>query len=272
MPEPGGRGAVRRIVTAVPAAADVAPLLRLAARIAGQLDAQVAAVLVHNEALMRLASLSATRHLLAATGAAEPLTAQTLRLAMSASGRRLRESLESILGAAHVRWTLHTLADENEETLPVALQAEDLLLISAEARIVEAWFHAEPSPEPAVAAFAIRGHGDMGHDVVAVHDGTDAGWRAIEAAMLMARAQNGCCHVVIPEPVSAETRQRVAAALAEAPLPCQSVTAATANLSSLMPAIQASGAGIVVLPAYVLRQPGLAQALRQLAGESGHGA
>lgn len=265
MPEPSGRGAVRRIVTAIPAAAEVAPLLRLAARVAGQLDAQVAAVLVHNEALSRLASLPVARHLLAATGGSEPLTAQTLRLAMAASSQRLRESLDAILGAAKVQWTLHTLADEAEAMLPVELRAEDLLLISAEARITEAWFRAEPSPEPAIAAFAIKGNG--ARDVVAVHDGTDAGWRALEAATMMARAQDGCCHVVVPRSVSVETKRQIEAQLGAAGLPCRSVAVATADLASVVPELRRSGAGIIVLPAEVLRQPGLAQALRRLADE-----
>jgi hypothetical protein len=257
---------VRRIVTALPAAAEVAPLLRLAARMAGELDAQVAAVLLHNEALSRLASLSVARHLLAPTGGSEPLTTQTLRLAMAASGQQLRASLDTILGAAKVHWTLHVLADVNESMLPVELQAEDLLLISVEARIEEAWFHGDPSPEPAVAAFAIKS--GAARDVVAVHDGTNAGWRAFEAATLMARAQGGCCHVVLPQSVNMETRQRIEAQLAAAGLPCRSVTVATTDLASVVPALHASGAGIVVLPADVLRQPGLTQALRQLASGS----
>ncbi|HJQ58058.1 MAG TPA: hypothetical protein VJ890_14205 [Vineibacter sp.] len=267
MPDPSGRRTVRRIVTALPAAADVTSLVRLAAHVAGELDAQVAAVLVHNEALVRLASLPVTRHLIAATGTAESLTPQTLRLAMATSGQRLRESLDSILGAAHVHWTLHTLADEPEAMLPVALQAEDLLLISVEARIVEAWFSADLSSHPAVAAFAIAAQGNATRDVVAVHDGTDAGWRAIEDAILIARSQSGCCHVVIPALVPPEMRRRIEAALVDAGLPCRSSMVATGDLESLIPALRTSGAGILVLPTAILRQPGLVQMLYQLASE-----
>lgn len=266
MPEPAGRGLVRRIVTAIPATGEVAPLLRLAARMAGECNAMVEAVLVHNEALVRLASLPVTRHLLAATGAAEPLTAQTLRLAMAASGQRLRQELDAILGAARVRWTLHTLADHTEAGPPVPIQSEDLLLISAEAR-VETWFPPAPSTEPAVIAFAIRAVDDGRLDVVTVHDGTDAGWRALETALLLARAQDGCCHVVVPEDVPPDTQQHIREALANAGLPCHATSSATAGLPDLMLKIQAVRADIVVLPARTLAQPGLTAALRQLASK-----
>lgn len=260
------RGIVRRIVTAVPAAAEVAPLLRLAARTAGHCDAIVAAVLVHNEALMRLASLPVTRHLLAATGSAEPLTAQTLRLAMAASGQQLRRELDAIMGAASVRWTLHTAADPEDATPPVQIQSEDLLLITAEARI-DAWFPSA-QPEPAVIAVAIGPISDGPDDVVTVHDGSDAGWRALEAALLLARAQDSCCHVVVPEDVPAQTRRRLDSQVADAGVPCHTIVAAGLDVADIVARIRASHAGIAVLPAHLLAQPGLAAGLRRLSVEA----
>lgn len=269
MPEIVARGVVRRIVTAIPASADVAPLLRLAARMAGQCDANVAAVLVHNEALLRLASLPVTRHLLAATGAVEPLTTQMLRLAMAASDREVRGHLDAILGATRIAWTLHTQVDENEAVLPVQIQSEDLLLVSLQAGIVETWFGAEPAPEPAAAAFAIKGDGDLARDVVVVHDGSDAGWRAFETAILLSRAQGGCCHVVVPDAMPPEARQRIDTEVEAAGLPCRRLAVASADLANIEPILRDSGAGVVVLPSAVLRQPGLAAALRRAAGEPG---
>ncbi|MCW5745369.1 MAG: hypothetical protein KIT36_04115 [Alphaproteobacteria bacterium] len=268
MADPVARGVVRRIVTAIPAASEIEPLLRLAARMAEQCDAQVAAVLVHNEALLRLASLSVTRHLLAATAAAEPLTAQTLRLTMGAFGQRVRQNLDAIVGAAHGRWTLYTLGDETDAAFPVQIQAEDLLLISAQARIAETWFRTEASAEQAVAAFAIGGRGEAAHDVAVVHDGTAAGGRALETAILLARVQKGCCRVIVPKTLAKKTRQEIDALLAASDLPCHAVAVATAGLSDVTPVVRESGAGIVVLPAALLRQPDLMAALGRLASEA----
>jgi hypothetical protein len=261
MPE-SPRGVVRRIVTAIPASADVTSLLRLAARMAGQCDANVAAVLVQNESLLRLASLPVTRHLLAATGAAEPLTAQMLRLALAASGREVRERLDALLGASHIAWSLHTQADEAAAVLPLNIQSGDLLLVSVQAGMVETWFEAEP----AAAAFAVGGEGDLARDVAVVHDGSGAGARAFDAAVLLARAQGGHCHVVVPATLAAATLQDIDAGMAASGVPGHRIVAATAALTDTERALRQSGAGVVVLPAGILRQPGLAAALRRLAG------
>jgi hypothetical protein len=256
---------VRRIVTAIPASADVAPMVRLVARVAGQCDAHVAAVLVHNESLLRLASLPVTRHLLVATGGVEPLTTQMLKLAMAASGQQVREHLDAILGATSGRWTLHTQTDESQPVFPVQMESEDLLLVSAQARIFEAWFRAGPSPEPAVAAFAVGGDGELARDVIVVQDGSEAGRRAFEAAILLARAQGGACHVAVPDTMPAEARRGIDAEMAASGLPCRRLSIATADLASIEPVVRESGAGIVVLPSDVLRQPGLASVLRRIA-------
>jgi hypothetical protein len=266
MPDTPARGAVRRIVTAIPAAAEVAPLLRLAARLAGQCEANVAAVLVHNEALLRLASLPVTRHLLSATGAAEPLTPQTLRLSMAAYGQRMRADLDAVCGAANVRWTLHTVADEAEAVLPVQLQSEDLLLISAQARITETWFHAEPRTEPAVAAFALATDGERARDVVAIHDGTPSGWRAVDAAVLLARTLDRSCHVVIPEAAAADLRRDMGDRLVQAGVPGDCSTVPALDPQDIATAVLRRAAGLLVLPTGLLRQPGLTEALRRLVG------
>jgi hypothetical protein len=70
---------------------------------------------------------------------------------------------------------------------------------------------------------------------------------------------------VVPEDVLPDTRRHIAAALANAGLPCRAMSSATSGLPDLAPKIQAAGADIVVLPARILAQPGFTATLRQLA-------
>lgn len=235
----------RRVVAALPADGDAAPLARLAAQLAGICQAELAALMVEDATMADLARLPAVRHVALSSGIAVPFTPDVLRLSLAAAANRLQNQIADHLRASALQWSLQ--AGPSPDTLP-GIDESDLLMLSARIALPSTWNRSPPPLKAAVAALVIDA-ARAGHSILVVFDGSPAARRALAIASHLAAAGHGRCTVLVDADSArssgaeiAEAFERDGATFAIAPVPRLDAETVAAQVPRLQ-------AALVLLPA-----------------------
>ncbi|MBX3717365.1 MAG: hypothetical protein KF738_15310, partial [Burkholderiales bacterium] len=120
----------RRIVVGLGPAPQSRGALEAAAAIARLLDAELDALFVESEALLRLAGLPFAREVGASSASARPLDAAAVERAMRAQATEARRLLAGVADPRAVRWTLRVTRGAEGEELRAASSGADLAVAS----------------------------------------------------------------------------------------------------------------------------------------------
>lgn len=120
----------RRIVVGLGPAPQSRAALEAAAALARLLDAELDALFVESEALLRLAGLPFAREVGASSASARPLDAAAVERAMRAQAAEARRLLAGVADPRAVRWTLRVTRGVEGEQLRAASSGADLAVAS----------------------------------------------------------------------------------------------------------------------------------------------
>jgi hypothetical protein len=163
--------------------------------------AELAGLFVEDAQLLRLAALPFTREIGLASGTARAFDVPDLERALRGQAEKLRHWLAQMAAQLQVPWSFRVARGSLlEEALAGAAQA-DLVLIGQRTRMVERSLARREAP-PAEAA------------VAALFDATEAAFRALDAALLLAQGRVESIRLLLPATSAAE-RERLRRLAAE---------------------------------------------------------
>jgi nucleotide-binding universal stress UspA family protein len=196
---------VRRIVMALDTASSALPAIEAAAGLALGLNAELVALFIEDERLLRFAGLPFARELGYASARSRPLAPAAVEHALRAQAEQLRRLLAATAKRLSLAWTLEIVRGEMSHSLLARTGASDLLVLG---RSEYSWPGAYRRGDPAqhFPALAAR-------PVAVVFDGSAAGLRALSIASTLAGVAETELTVLIPVSGSetfGDLRQRAA--------------------------------------------------------------
>ncbi len=144
-----GDGPVRRVLVALDAGPGYQESLRRAAELAGEMDAELAALFIEDANLFRLAGLP-TAEISLVSGARHPLEARKLERELRARAAEARADLEKLARARRLTWSFQVWRGRMDDALREATREADLVSLGRETRpLVRGRGRTSRSPAPA---------------------------------------------------------------------------------------------------------------------------
>ena len=183
-----GEGAKRRIVVALDTGSLSHAAVEAAAGLAAGWSAEVLAMFVEDIKLLRLAGLPFAREMGAASAVSRQLQSGDMERALAVQGKQLRRTLEETARRLPFSWSLEIVRGELLDIV-LGQAAADVLVLGRTRKPG----YSTPAPRAATSpALPLIG----AHRVAAVVDGSAAGWRTLEAALVLARTAHAGLLVV----------------------------------------------------------------------------
>lgn len=243
--------AIRRIIVALESACENVAALEQAARLAQQAKAELHAMFIEDARLLEAAALPFVRHVNLSSGALAPLDPGHVEAEFRALAARARRCLQELAGRMDVAWSFEVVRGGRAAALSV-IAAGDLLVVESTTRafgrnlrISTDWFATLATCGRA--CLLLGPAKDTRRNVLVIHDGSEAGDRAITAALALGGVDHARLTLarVGQAPETTELHRRFAAA----PRPILVRDMAVLDTSELRRAIAAAECGLVVAPA-----------------------
>lgn len=272
MAETGG-SEVRRIVVALDASLDSLAALEASAELAAALGAELAGLFIEDATLFRLAEHPAVFEIDFLSGRQRRLLRRQLERQLRVQAERARTLLARAAERRGVAWSFRSLRGSVAEELEQDASQGDLIVLGAVGRSLRR------APGSTVRALLVRGTGPvmvlrrgvrLGPVVHVVHDGSDAGWRALELAASLIRGRAARLSVFLLGSQRDRTRLREAldwwADRRGIQVRLIQLTEEQARLSRIVGLVTRERCGLMVLPRASLRgeQEALGEVLARL--------
>lgn len=251
------RRTIRRILVAVDGSSHSYSALEAAAELAGSLDAEMLAVFVEDENLLRFSELTRSREVSLYSAERQRLDRRSVEQMFSQMAARARELLHRVSQDAGVRSVSFRTA-RGQVARRLLEEARDADLVTLGTR---GWtpglrpgstvrtFLEEPDTPPVL---VIREGLRLGTCPFAVHDGTESGRSAIRLAALLARREDARVTVLVverPDSGSLEERAQEAEEILEEERVGGAIRELTRQRAADLEAfLRAGGCGVLVSP------------------------
>jgi nucleotide-binding universal stress UspA family protein len=208
---------LRRVVVALDAATDCAAAIEMAASVAAGWGAALRAMFVEDEGLRRLAGLPFAQQVDPTTAMRSRLDEVGLRAEFAAQARQLRRELEEIAGRHDLQWSFE-VTRAAIGTAALSLTEDDLVVVAVSTRPIASRMRLD-SPWRRVASqlrqpmLLVPEQPTASGPVAAFYESTQAGQRALEASIRIARAGKRSLFVVMREEATQTQRVEVEALL-----------------------------------------------------------
>jgi len=204
---------IRRILVALDASPHSLSALQAAVELAAEHGAELVGVFVEDVNLVRLAALPVTREIGQASARIRELDERTMTRQLRRLAQRAEQALAREAGRLQVRWSFSVSRGTVGAELWGAASEADLVVMGRTGW--SAGRRAGSSVEAVLASGMRRtlviGTGARLHPtLLAVHDGSEMGDRALQTAALLAKSKGGYLAVAItrPDPEQAQRLQR----------------------------------------------------------------
>lgn len=246
---------IRRILVALDASADSLAGLEAAAQLASELDAELIGIFVEDEVLLRAGRLAVTREVTLFSSEARSLDENGMERQLRALADRARQALQSAAQRARVSWRFRTGRGRVARVLLEAGEEADLVVVGVRGHsplrgpgsTVRALLEAARHD-----VMVLRSGALLGRVVLAVHDGTDAGRRAVRRAAALASREEARLVVLLTtrdEDQARRAREEAEELAREANVRPGFRRAPGARVTALCAAVSESGGGLLVAPA-----------------------
>lgn len=249
------RGRIRRILVALDTSADSLAGLEAAAELAAELEAELTGLFVEDELLLRVGRLPVAREITFLTGEPRRVDEAAIERQLRAQAARARHVLEATARKVGASWRFRTARGRVARVLLEAGEEADLLALGITGRspLGGPGSTVRALLEAARHDLLILRHGlPLGRVVLAVHDGSRAGRRAVRRGADLALRRGGRL-VVLLTPGDAEEAARLgeqARELArELGVGAHTRHVPGGDVSALCEAVSRSGGGLLVAPA-----------------------
>ncbi|MDF1774747.1 MAG: hypothetical protein P1V13_01870 [Rhizobiaceae bacterium] len=118
-----------RIIVGATSFADANSAIALAVGLASELDGEINACLIDDEAVLAYAALPFARTIFPGGGKAEPVTLQAMQSAFRRDAEGFRKAIENAASLGAFRWTFQQKRGELRSLLPTALGERDIVVI-----------------------------------------------------------------------------------------------------------------------------------------------
>lgn len=192
MPDSGGERRSRNVVVAVAGFGDLRPMLRQAARLAASLKADLAALLVEDESLHRMAALPFVDQVSLATARRVPMQADDLEREFRAFARLAERTIAEVARDAGIIGRIETARGQLATFVRTAARPGDLVMIcgtppfgaiGGRRHLAEAMLAQLSDCDLLLQSL----RPDATRSIAVCDDGSDAGKRAIDTAAALAR-------------------------------------------------------------------------------------
>jgi nucleotide-binding universal stress UspA family protein len=236
----------RRILLALDAITDLSADFATLAALAAQLDADLHALFVEDADLLHLAALPFAREVGLVSAARRRLSNPQMEKTLQRRSLRAQQVLAAAAARANVRWTFATARGQISVQIARAVLEADILVLAGDADPVR-HAHARAVMKSvweisSCPVLLLPPGSGLRAPFVAVYDATDAGQRALEHAIRLARPEHAAVQVLL------------------APATAREAPALQASVQALLAANQATGKFHVLR---TLDSAALAQALRK---------
>jgi nucleotide-binding universal stress UspA family protein len=184
---------IRRILVALDASPHSLAALKLAADLAARLDAELIGIYVEDINLLRLAELQISREVGSHSARVREIDSQHIQRQLRAQARRARQALALLAESAELRWSFRTTRGLIPIELLSATDEADLVILgkagwskrkqlgsTAQTLVVQSSRH----------TLIIQSGIRKGRAVMVIYDGSEAGKKALEAAITMREDDN----------------------------------------------------------------------------------
>jgi predicted phosphoribosyltransferase len=179
-PSPAGA----RVLIALQGAEPAPELLAAASALARGLHAELAGLFVEDIALLRMAALPFTREVGVTSGVSRPIEVQDLERALRLQAERMRVSLARMAAELALPWSFQVTRGRLLEQVLEALASMDLIVVGRPRRMPGRALGPAEQPRPA--------------EVSALFDATEAGYRALAAALELAEGRPEELSLLVP--------------------------------------------------------------------------
>lgn len=247
-------GAVRRILVALDASPDSMAALDAATQLAADLGAEVVALFVEEEELLRAERSPLVREVEFFSAEPRKLAAGDLERQLRAHARRVHRLVQQMADRMRVPWTFRTSRGRVAEELRRAAEGADLVALGVVGRslrrgpgsTVRALLEELPGP----VLLARRG-GHVGRDVYVVYDGSEAGRSAVALAAGLSRREGGRLTVSVVAPTREEAQEKgeeLSDDLEASGVPARVHHLPEGGLARMAHLLRARGCGLLVVP------------------------
>ena len=172
---------VKRVLVCVDAAGIDTPALQVAAGLALGLRATLAGLYVEDEQLLRVAALPFTREVSLISASARDFSIDDLKRSQRAQAEHLRRMLAALADPLSLTWTLDIIQGKLQAATYAQASADDLMVMGRPQFM--------PSQDRGTPAGSRHLHPSAlaRHPVAVLYDGSQAGERALQAALSLVR-------------------------------------------------------------------------------------
>jgi len=246
---------IRRILLALDIGNESTASLEASLALAARLDAELAALFVEDEELLRLAALPFAHELGSMSAARRPLRDQDLERTLRRRAARSEAALAAAATRANVRWSFRVARGLiASRVIEAAMEADlvtfflggDPLQLSRRRALVQRTLAVSARPVLLLPAGA-----ELRPPCLVVFDGSDAAHRALRLAARLAGAGQGALRILLPVAPADSARLRAAAeaVLADMAVPGEFRILPALTTADLARAARREAAGTVLLPA-----------------------
>jgi hypothetical protein len=245
-------GPIRRILLALDAGNETG-VLEAVALLAARLDAELAAVFVEDEELLRLAALPFARELGLSSAVRRPLRDRDLERTLRARAERSQAALAAAATRTHVRWSFRVTRGRIATCVTAAATEADLVTFSVAgdplALLRRRTLVQQTLVTCARPVLLLPAGAELGPPYVVLFDGSDAGSRALHLAARLAGGQDTVRVLLVAAPGDVARRRAAAeAALAENGVAGAFRTLPALTAADIAHAVRREVAGTVLLP------------------------
>jgi len=202
---------IRRILLALDASEETS-MIDKAAALAARLDAELEALFVEDEALLRFAALPFAGEVGFASARRRPLHDQDIERMLQARAARSRAALVAYAGRTPVRWTFRVARGElTTQVTAAAVEADFVTLVIGAGAM--SWMHIRVAIQQIIGTalrplLILPAGADLRAPYVVVFDGSEAAARALQFAARLGGCDPGSLCVLLAAPQGEAARRR----------------------------------------------------------------
>lgn len=249
---------IRRVLVAVDASEDGRAALEVAVSLSAVIGAELVALYVEDEHLLRISGLPFVREVDPYTGAARRLDPEEVERELLEEARRLRHLVERLAERLKVPWEFRSIRGPVSRELLAASGEVDLITLGLRGRspgvrsgsTVGTVLRTGGRP-----VLVVRSGARLGQRIHVLHDGSEPGWAALELGETLARGGRRPLSVFLlrgrgaSEALADETRER----LRERGSRARIVHLSPRGLPELVRVLEEEGCGLLLTPRRLIR-------------------